>query len=589
MGKKWIGIISSLMLVLAAVTGSVWPAWAEDSGKTTQGQGAESVETAGELEYAVLEESTGRQKVQMEYYQYNVCGSCHPEDDFYAIVTDMIRPLREEYPYEITVYNTFRSYDRQKFQKRLQELGLKEEETALPALIVGSSCLSGLDDIRAGIKNLLIDAANQSETENTADLENGMTAAADTQENPTADTGAEESREEGVENWKEQLRKTAVEDTEDESVLFYFSTVSCDDCNTVKELLARMTAEQEASSEKSSGSEKTSGAQAEMLSALKIHEFNIAEDDGVVVLQQLFEIYGVPSEEQQVPIVFFNGGYLSGAKAISDQLDRLWKQGTLTGFDLEALLASSGSTDEEKPLASLTSYLGLAVTGFINGINPCGASMLLMLLAAMAMAGRSVIRVGCAYLAGKFAAYCAMGLGLYQLFLMIDQNILLSVSRVLTWVFAAFFLVLAVLYLIDFINVRKKEYGKIRMQLPQALRKWNHRRIEEASKAKGVWLIPAAFLLGIVISAGEFFCTGQVYLAAILYLMKMQQEQQLQTAAAFLIYVAAMCIPSLLIVLVIEKTRNVIRMSNAAVTWLPVIKLVTAVVFFLFAVLMILQ
>lgn len=567
MGKKWIGIISSLILVLAAVTGSVWPAWAEDSGKTTQGQEAESVETAGELEYAVQEESTGQQKVQMEYYQYNVCGSCHPEDDFYAIVTDIIRPLREEYPYEIMVYNTFRSYDRQKFQKRLQELGLKEEETALPALIIGSSCLSGLDDIRAGIKNLLIDASNQAETENTADLENGMTAAADTQENLTVGTGAE--------NWKEQLRKTAVEDTEDESVLFYFSTVSCDDCNTVKELLARMKAEEE--------------AQAEKLSVLKIHEFNIAEGDGVVVLQQLFEIYGVPSEEQQVPIVFFNGGYLSGAKAISDQLDGLWKQGTLTGFDLEALLASSGSTEEEKPLASLTSYLGLAVTGFVNGINPCGASMLLMLLAAMAMAGRSVIWVGCAYLAGKFAAYCAMGLGLYQLFLMIDQNILLSVSRVLTWVFAAVFLVLAVLYLIDFINVRKKEYGKIRMQLPQALRRWNHKRIEEASKAKGVWLIPAAFLLGIIISAGEFFCTGQVYLAAILYLMKMQQEQRLQTAAAFLIYVAAMCIPSLLIVLVIEKTRNVIRMSNAAVTWLPVIKLVTAVVFFLFAVLMILQ
>ena len=567
MGKKWIGIISSLMLVLAAVTGSVWSAWAEDSGKTTQGQEAESVETAEELEYAVLEESTGQQKVQMEYYQYNVCGSCHPEDDFYAIVTDIIRPLREEYPYEIMVYNTFRSYDRQKFQKRLQELGLKEEETALPALIIGSSCLSGLDDIRVGIKNLLIDASNQAETENTADLENGMTAAADTQENLTVGTGAE--------NWKEQLRKTAVEDTEDESVLFYFSTVSCDDCNTVKELLARMKAEEE--------------AQAEKLSALKIHEFNIAEGDGVVVLQQLFEIYGVPSEEQQVPIVFFNGGYLSGAKAISDQLDGLWKQGTLNGFDLEALLASSGSAEEEKPLASLTSYLGLAVTGFVNGINPCGASMLLMLLAAMAMAGRSVIWVGCAYLAGKFAAYCAMGLGLYQLFLMIDQNILLSVSRVLTWVFAAVFLVLAVLYLIDFINVRKKEYGKIRMQLPQALRRWNHKRIEEASKAKGVWLIPAAFLLGIIISAGEFFCTGQVYLAAILYLMKMQQEQQLQTAAAFLIYVAAMCIPSLLIVLVIEKTRNVIRMSNAAVTWLPVIKLVTAVVFFLFAVLMILQ
>ena len=127
------------------------------------------------------------------------------------------------------------------------------------------------------------------------------------------------------------------------------------------------------------------------------------------------------------------------------------------------------------------------------------------------------------------------------------------------------------------------------MQLPTALRKWNHERIEKASKINAKWMIPAAVVLGIVISAGEFFCTGQVYLAAILYMMKMQQEMKLQTNAAFIIYVTAMCIPSFLIVLVIEKTKNVIRMSNKTLEWLPAIKLVTAIVFFIFAVFMLIQ
>lgn len=112
---------------------------------------------------------------------------------------------------------------------------------------------------------------------------------------------------------------------------------------------------------------------------------------------------------------------------------------------------------------------------------------------------------------------------------------------------------------------------------------------EKAAKINAKWMIPAAVVLGIMISAGEFFCTGQVYLAAILYMMKMQQEMKLQTNAAFIVYVTAMCIPSFLIVLVIEKTKNVISMSNKTFEWLPAIKLVTAIIFFMFAVFMLIQ
>ena len=69
----------------------------------------------------------------------------------------------------------------------------------------------------------------------------------------------------------------------------------------------------------------------------------------------------------------------------------------------------------------------------------------------------------------------------------------------------------------------------------------------------------------------------------------MQQEMKLQTNSAFIVYVTAMFIPSFLIVLVIEKTKNVIRMSNKTLEWLPAIKLVTAIVFFMFAMFMLIQ
>lgn len=513
--------------------------------------------------------------VQMEYYQYNVCASCHPEDDFFAVVSDTISLIKQEYPYEIAVYNTFRAEDKNRFEKRLQELGLKEADVSLPALIMISEdsealvCLSGLDEIKEKLEDTLKQAAKpeqfvSSEAALESDEKTEIVTQAENEnqiEKPLSNT-----------DWKEQLREAVSKDISTDSVILYFSTVSCTDCSEVKSLLKKMTDEQTAKK------------------PLVIHEFNIAEGDNVVLLQKLFTIYDVASDKQQVPIVFFSGGYLSGAKAVTQGLEQKWKDDELTGFNLENILSDDVSGQEEnKDQASFKTYIGLAAAGFINGVNPCGASMLLMLLAAIAMSGRSVIKTGCAYLAGKFAAYCAMGMGLYKLFMAIGQDIFFSISNVLTWIFAAVFFIFAILYLVDFVNVKRKQYGKIRMQLPTALRKWNHERIEKASKINAKWMIPAAVVLGIVISAGEFFCTGQVYLAAILYMMKMQQEMKLQTNAAFIVYVTAMCIPSFLIVLVIEKTKNVIRMSNKTLEWLPAIKLVTAIVFFIFAVFMLIQ
>lgn len=498
---------------------------------------------------------------RLEYYYSNVCASCHPEEDFYAIAAEQISDLKEDYPYEIYAYNTFHIEDKERFLARVDELGLSAEEVSLPVLVIGEQYLSGLEDIESGIRPAFEAFAKEAAAGETAD--NSLPENTDEAERVTAA------------NWEQRLYEVLSEDTEDDSVLLFFSTLSCDDCVRAKEYLDSL-------------GETVTLADGSR-SRLKIHEFNIIEEDYVVLLQELFVKYGVPSSEQQAPIVFFRGGYLSGADAIMKGLGERLEAGQLQDFQSVSFIAGGTYQTKEKPFGSPAAYASLALTGLINGINPCGASMLLMLLAAAAVSGASVIKTGLAYLAGKFAAYCAMGMGLYQIFLSVGQELLLGVSRTLSWIFAAVFFILAVLYLIDYINVKKQRYGKIRMQLPGWLRKWNHERIESATKKNGKWLLPAVAVLGVVISAGEFFCTGQVYLAAIIYLMKIQQEQKIGTIAAFAIYVSAMCVPSLLITIVLEKTRNVIRMSNAAVAWLPVIKLATAAIFLFFAVFLLLS
>lgn len=289
--------------------------------------------------------------VQMEYYQYNVCASCHPEDDFFAVVSDTISPIKQKYPYEIAVYNTFRAEDKKRFEKRLQELMLKEADVSLPTLIMISEdsealvCLSGLDEIKEKLEDTLKQAAKpgqfvSSEAALESDEKTEIVTQAENEnqiEKPLSNT-----------DWKNQLREAVSKDKSTDSVILYFSTVSCTDCSEVKSLLKKMTDEQTTKK------------------PLVIHEFNIAEGDNVVLLQKLFSIYDVASDKQQVPIVFFSGGYLSGSKDVTQGLEQKWKDDELTGFNLENILSDDASWKEEnKDQASLMYFSGGMVPSFM--------------------------------------------------------------------------------------------------------------------------------------------------------------------------------------------------------------------------------
>ena len=145
------------------------------------------------------------QTIQLEYYQYNVCGACHPEDDFFEIVSETIKPLKSEYPYEISVYNTFRVEERKHFQKRLQELELEEDSTILPALFflsddgVATVCLSSLDEI----KEKIVTTLKQTSEEN---LENVL----QNEKAKLLEGSQEESTADSSVDWKGQLYRVPI-------------------------------------------------------------------------------------------------------------------------------------------------------------------------------------------------------------------------------------------------------------------------------------------------------------------------------------------------------------------------------------------
>ena len=90
-----------------------------------------------------------------------------------------------------------------------------------------------------------------------------------------------------------------------------------------------------------------------------------------------------------------------------------------------------------------------------------------------------------------------------------------------------------------------------------------------------------------IVSAGEFLCTGQIYLATILYLVKRSVTINSIAFLALFVYVLAMVIPLTVIVIAVSKGQKVMMISEGFRRNMPKVKLVNAIILIVLAILMI--
>ena len=170
--------------------------------------------------------------------------------------------------------------------------------------------------------------------------------------------------------------------------------------------------------------------------------------------------------------------------------------------------AEGGNTAKQEKAPAR--WYQLLAEGILVGLNPCMISMLIMLLSVLITAGKSVLKTGLIYLGGKLVTYTALGIALFHAFSILTDNTMEQGQAIVTVMLAVLFMVLSIMYFADAVHAGKGELGKIRMQLPRSVRKMEHTAITEAACVSEKLLPITAFLLGIGISIGEFFCAGQL-------------------------------------------------------------------------------
>ncbi|MDR0450683.1 MAG: hypothetical protein LBH26_05420 [Treponema sp.] len=481
------------------------------------------------------------------YYAYeNPCELCRDEADFIEFFNQATAdiPGRPEVFY--SGFNVFRLGTAQQFSYYASQAGVDTSSLRFPILIIGDEYLSGEDAIKEGLRELFIRQAESARNEILVPSPDGSAGAA------TAGAGAESGA--GLPEYPALSPR--------DSVLVSFVTTACENCEKAKAYLGRLP--------------ESVNLFQEGPSPVRVIYYNVAENEGLAAARQFFEAYQVPDNEQIVPIVFYTEGYLSGYSNIQSGVLGVLASGKALNFSFP------NEGGEIRALGWLE-LPAVFLAGLLGGLNPCSISMLLLLLSLLAAKNAHVLPLGLSYVASKLLTYLALGLILFTLARSLDPALFLAAQGLVRIVVIALSLLLCLLNLLDFINARRENYGAIRVQLPQALRRFNHAVIRKTVEGSPRYLMAAIFVLGVFVSAGEFLCTGQIYLATILYLLRTNTGSFALALSAFLCYTAAAALPPALLVILCHKGKQAMALSELVRARMPAIKIANTLFFALFA------
>ncbi|WP_313130864.1 glutaredoxin domain-containing protein [Anaerocolumna sp.] len=484
--------------------------------------------------------------VSFTFFYNNSCASCKEDEDIYRLFNRCFSvEEKEQMNYEILVYNVFQQAGKEVYEKYCKDYQRETTENEFPILAVNGQWITGYEEIEQYLKNDFKEEQEQSTAEYDNEEKHNSTSQQKSQLESSTDTSV-------LEQLTQNSRDKNIKNSD--KYLLLFTTYSCEECEKVKEYLG------------------------EIDSSVTIEEYNIGAENAVEILQTLYACYGVEDRRQHVPTVFIGNQVLTGQEEIITalSLEDAFSKATYGTF-LESVNQKAGNETVSK-----INYLTLFGSGLLAGFNPCGISMLLMLLSILLTAQSGVLRNGILYIVAKLITYFGIGVGTYFAVSAVFSDELKSITRIFTMVVAGIVLILAVLNFVDFRNVRRKQYGKIHMQLPVTLRTFNHHMIKKMGNVSEKFVPLLAFGLGIVISFGEFFCTGQIYMASILYMLRTHSKSMLQILSMFLVYVGAMMLPTIVVLLVIYKTRTTNAVSEFMLRRMDFIKLFNAILFFTF-------
>ena len=286
------------------------------------------------------------------------------------------------------------------------------------------------------------------------------------------------------------------------------------------------------------------------------------------------EAYGV--KEPTVPLVFAGDKYYHTGAVITKNIAEISLNSANSLIDVEFK-----EVDISK-FHGLMGFVFVIIGGLIDGFNPCAMAILILFIGMLigTKAKKSIlINISIAYILGLFVTYFALGLFLMEFIGYIEPYI----SNLATYInvfIIAFSLFFFVFNLYDYYVTKRKDYKKVKNQLPKRIQKFNKKIINFFSHKindKNIFVVYLfSFLLAVIITFTEFLCTGQVYLPIILMI---KESSVVEGTIKLLVYNIMFVLPLIVLAIITIKARSAMETSNIIREKLHIIKLITSFLF----------
>jgi cytochrome c biogenesis protein CcdA len=184
----------------------------------------------------------------------------------------------------------------------------------------------------------------------------------------------------------------------------------------------------------------------------------------------------------------------------------------------------------------------VSAAAVVDSINPCAIATLVFFMSLLSVARISMGRMwlaGVAFLAASFVTYTAIGFGLLGVLQFLHASRVLR--QALDVILAGVMLVFAALSFRDAIRYhRSGQAGDVTMKLPAGLQNRIHRVMKSGFRKRS--LVLGGLGVGVVVTAIESVCTGQIYVPTLVLMVK-QGESVLRCAGYLVVYNAIFVLP----------------------------------------------
>jgi len=471
--------------------------------------------------------SDDKQSLPKVYFFYSPdCGHCMD------ILLDDIPRLQNLYQFQLKKYD-LNNLDNYKLLEQMEkEKNIKNIGEDLPIVFIGDSAFYGPDEVRNKLESTIKRYAGQRL------IIKRDTSAVRRQDSLEVETG--------------------------KIYLYYFYQPACPECNRAEALL--------------------NGLSKKYLN-LVVYCYNILEDTNKIFYEGLAEIQNIPDDKRLiVPAIFVGDDYLI-REFSSGEIENLIKKYSGGSPRLDTLRISAAEKNIIKRFKRF-SLLGVILAGLLDGINPCAFATIIFFVSYLLFMGRkkkAIVIMSISFILAVFLCYLAIGLGAYVIL-----NILVAIKvigRIIFLSFGVFAIILGVLSLYDYFVARAGKTNKMILQLPLVVKQRIHKEIKEKTGIGGI--IIGSFVAGILISFLEFGCTGQVYFPTITYVVS-RTNLGLKPFILLLIYNIMFILP-LIIIATVAGIISRDSVANFLAKRIPLIKILTAILFFVLGILLLLS